>query len=191
MFNGVPAPVFAASPGQINVQIPFELAGLDSASVQVTVDGHASDQQVVPIGPFSPGVFTITSSGQGAVLIANTSTVAAPTASIPGLDTRPARRGEFITIFCTGLGAVTDPPQTGAPSSGTTLSSTTTTPQVSVGAVPATVIFSGLAPGFVGLYQVNVQIPDAAQVGDAVPLALSIGGVNANPLGAVNIAVAP
>jgi uncharacterized protein (TIGR03437 family) len=190
-FNGVPAPVFAASPGQINVQIPYELAGVNSASVQVAVDGHASDLQAVPMGPFSPGIFTITSSGQGAVLIANTSTVVAPTGSIPGLDTRPARRGDFITIFCTGLGAVTDPPQTGAPSSGTTLSNTTTTPQVSVGAVPATVIFSGLAPGFIGLYQVNVQIPDAAPVGDSVPLTLSIGGIQANPLGAATIAVAP
>jgi len=57
---------------------------------------------------------------------------------------------------------------------------------LTIGGVPATVSFSGMSPGFVGLYQVNAQVPAAAAIGDAVPVALSIGGVSSN---AVTIAV--
>jgi len=53
---------------------------------------------------------------------------------------------------------------------------------VAIGNGPATVPFAGLAPGFVGLYQVNVQVPANSPIGDAVPLALSVAGVAANPL---------
>ena len=57
---------------------------------------------------------------------------------------------------------------------------TTTAPTMTIGSVPATVSFSGLAPGFVGLYQVNVQVPENAPAGDAVPVVLTIGGISSN-----------
>jgi uncharacterized protein (TIGR03437 family) len=143
----------------------------------------------VPLGPFSPGIFTIPpgGTGQGAIQIANSNpvTFAAPQGSIPGSLARPAKIGEFITIFCTGLGSVTNTPATNAPATGD--STTIATPDVMIGGVSATVSFSGLAPTFVGLYQVNVQIPSGATGGDAVPLLLSIGGVKAN---AVTVAIA-
>jgi uncharacterized protein (TIGR03437 family) len=59
---------------------------------------------------------------------------------------------------------------------------TTAMPAVTVGGVPATVEFSGLAPGFLGAYQVNVLIPDGVQAGSAVPVRLSIGGVASNAI---------
>jgi uncharacterized protein (TIGR03437 family) len=141
----------------------------------------------VPIGAFSPGIFTIPpgGTGQGAIKIANSATYAAPEGSVPGSLARPAKIGEFISIFCTGLGAVTATPATGVPSPSPS-PTTVDTPEVMIGGVAATVSFSGLAPGFVGLYQVNVQVPNVAG-GDAVPLLLSIGGVNAN---AVTVAIA-
>ena len=95
--------------------------------------------------------------------------------------------GEFVTIFCTGLGAVNDPPGTGKPASSNPLSKTAITPEVTIGGVAATVTFSGLAPGFVGEYQVDVQIPQGAPSGSAVPVTLSINGVQSNT---VSIAVA-
>jgi hypothetical protein len=94
---------------------------------------------------------------QGAVVIANTAIVAS--------SARPAHPGEYISIFCTGLGAVTNQPATGAAPS--QLSQTIATPSVKIGTLDAAVSFSGLAPGFVGLYQVNVQVPANAPAGRA------------------------
>jgi uncharacterized protein (TIGR03437 family) len=188
-FNNIAAPIFSSFPSQLNVEVPMELAGAASASVVVTVGGQASIPQTVPIGPDLPGIFTIPpgGTGQGAIQIANTTTFAAPAGSITGADARPANIGEFITIYCTGLGSVTSPPATGAPASGNPLSTTAATPQVTIGGIPATVSFSGLSPGFVGLYQVNAQVPPGVASGSAVPVVVSIGGVQSN---SVTIAVA-
>jgi len=186
-FNGtISAPLFSSQHGsqydQLNLQIPYELAGATSATVVVTVGGQSSPPQNVPLGPFSPGIFTLNSagSGQGAILISNTASYAAPFGT-QGITSRPAVRGvDFITIYCTGLGSVTNPPATGAPASSNPLSMTVTTPQVSIGGVPATPSFSGLAPGYVGLYQVDVQVPAGSLTGDAVLVVLTIGGVSSN-----------
>ena len=70
--------------------------------------------------------------------------------------------------------------EAGQPAGGSPPSVTDMTPVVLVGGVPGEVLFSGLAPGFVGLYQVNVRIPEAAPVGDAVEVVLTIGGVISN-----------
>ena len=111
-------------------------------------------------------------------MIAGTVTLAAPAGAFP--DSRPARPGEFVAIFATGLGPVEPPLATGAPASDDPLSVTTTLPQVTIGGVPATVTFSGLAPGFVGLYQINVEIPAGAPSGGAVAVVVTIGGVQSN-----------
>lgn len=188
-FNGIAAPVFASFPTQLNVQIPEELAGSTSASVEVTVNGQTSPARTVPIGASLPGIYTLQSSGagQGIVLFANSATWVAPQGSIPGREARPASPGDFLTIYCTGLGAVSNPPGTGRRASGVTLSTTIATPQVTIGGVPAEVIFSGLTPSLVGLFQVNVRVPAGAPPGPAVPLVLTIGGVQSNT---VTIAVA-
>jgi len=185
-FNGtISAPLFSSQHGsfdQLNVQIPYELAGATSATVVVTVGGQSSPPQNVPLGPFSPGIFTLNTlgTGQGAVLISNTGTFAAPLGT-PGITSRPAVPGtDFITIYCTGLGSVTNPPGTGTPASGNPLSMTVTTPLVLIGGVPAFPSFSGLAPGFVGLYQIDVQVPPGVAVGNAIPLTVNVGGKASN-----------
>lgn len=180
-FNGIAAPLFNSFPSQVTAEIPMELAGMTTAQVVVTTGGQSSAPKTVPIGGFSPGVFSINQqgTGQGAIQISNTATFAAPSGSISGASAQPANRGGSITIYCTGLGALNNAPATGKPAVDGS-STTTTTPQVTIGGVPATVSFSGLAPGFVSLYQVNVQIPNGAPTGDAVPVVLSIGGVQAN-----------
>ena len=114
-FNGIAAPMFSAFPGQLNVQIPEGLGTAGSAMVVVTVGGQSSAPQTVPLGSFSPGLFSTNQkgTGQGAIQIANTSTYAAPSGSISGSATRAVKPGEFITIYCTGLGAVSNPPAPG------------------------------------------------------------------------------
>ena len=105
---------------------------------------------------------------------------AAASGSIPGAAARPARKSEFITIYCTGLGDVSNRPASGVAASGSSLSMTTANPTVAIGGIAAPVSFSGLAPGFVGLYQVNVQVPDSAASGNNVQLILNIGGLPSN-----------
>jgi uncharacterized protein (TIGR03437 family) len=187
-FNGIPAPLFSSFPAQLNVEIPEELAGATSATVQVTAGGQTSAPQTVPLGPDSPGIFTIPpgGTGQGAIQIANTAIFAAPSGSIQGAQAQPANPGDFLTIYCTGLGAVTNPPATGAPAPSNPLATTIAIPQVTIGGIQANVTFYGLTPGFVGLYQVNVQVPAGSPAGDAVPLVLTIGG---QPSNTVSVAI--
>ena len=180
--NGVAAPLFAVTPQQINFQIPWEMLGQSQATIVVTVNGVASNPATINLSTFSPGIFTLNQqgSGQGAILIGGTPILAAPVGTTS--TSRPARRGEFVTIFCTGLGPVTNSPATGAAPPTVPQSLTTANPVVTVGGSPAAVSYSGLAPTFVGLYQVNIQIPQDAPTGDAVSVALVIGGVPSNPV---------
>ncbi|HLK18354.1 MAG TPA: hypothetical protein VKT81_05330 [Bryobacteraceae bacterium] len=181
-FNGIAASVFSAFPGQLNVQIPEGLPSNGEATLVVTVGGQASAPQTVPLGSFSPGIFSLNQkgSGQGAIQVSNTSTYAAPSGSISGSASRGVKPGEFITIYCTGLGAVTNPPSPGKPASGNPLSHAVTTPKVTIGGENAAVSFAGLSPGYVGLYQVNAQIPADASGGNAIPVQISLSGVSSN-----------
>jgi uncharacterized protein (TIGR03437 family) len=178
-FNGTAAPLFAATGGQINAQVPFTLLP-GEVSVQVKRGSEVSDAQAATIASVSPGIFTTNQqgTGQGAVLIANTGTLAAPTGSIPGRETLPANRLEFISIFCSGLGDVTNRPLSGSPPSGG-LSVTLGTPAVTIGGIEVQPSFSGLT-SFVGLYQVDVQVPSNAPTGDAVDVVITIGSVSSN-----------
>ncbi len=182
--NGEPVPIFYSTPAQLGIQIPTDLAGA-TASIQVTANGQTSAPQTISIDPLSPGIFSTNQSGhgQGAILIANTNTLVAPTGSIPGRTTRPAKPGEFITIFCTGLGQVSPLLATGLPA---TTNTTVATPTVTIDGAPAAVQFSGMAPGFVGLYQVNVQVPPGTRSASDIPVVLTIGG---KPSNTVTIAV--
>lgn len=178
----VAAGLFFVSAGQINLQIPWELEGQREAYLAANVSGVISNPALVPLATYAPGIFTMTATGcgQGAIIVATTGEIAAPEGSIPGRAARPVRRGEFLTIFCTGLGPVTNRPASRAVALASPLSTTTANPTVTIGGVNAPVSFSGLAPGFVGLYQVNVQVPDNAPNGAAVDLALTIGGAVSN-----------
>jgi uncharacterized protein (TIGR03437 family) len=97
----------------------------------------------------------------------------------------PVSSGGYIAIFCTGLGPVTNQPADGAPGLSNPLSTTLTLPIVMIGNVQAQVTYSGLAPTFAGLYQVNAIVPAVAP-GSAVPVTITIGGVQSN---SVTIAV--
>jgi|GEM_PF-1994040 len=186
--DGADSPLFYVSPLQVNLQIPWEAAGRSTARLDISVPGAGEASQTINLAPFAPGIFTVPSpAGQGAILIANTGTVAAPEGSIPGAH--PARRGDYISIYCTGLGAVTNQPETGKAGPGApNLARTLEQPSVTIGGQPAEVTYSGLAPGYVGLYQVDARVPESVAGGNAVPVVLTIGGAVSNM---VTIAVAP
>ena len=172
-FGSVAVPLFYAGNGQVNGQIPWELAGQTQATITATLNGANSLPQTVTLATYAPGIFTIDGSGTGpgAVLDSNYSLVTA---------TNPTTAGAYIQLYCTGLGPVTNQPATGAPAPVGLLAETTTAATVVIGNSPAKVLYSGLAPGTVGLYQVNVQVPAGVTTGSAVPVMLSIGGVESN-----------
>ena len=181
MFSfGNPTPLFFVSPGQINFQVPFlGITGTSQQQITIT-NGTQSTTITVTLRPYAPALFTTNTqgSGQASTVIAGSATLAAPSGAFPG--SRPARAGEFLSIYCTGLGDVSNRPGLGSASPSNPLAQTLVQPTVTIGGVNAQVLFSGLAPGFVGLYQVNVKVPDAAPTGAAVPLILTIGGVPSN-----------
>ena len=128
----------------------------------------------------TPSLFSMdeSGSGQGAVRIANTPTIPAPVGAFPG--SAPAHPGDYLEVYCTGLGTVTPTVADGAAPGSSPLSQTTRTATAMIGGLPATVLFSGLTPGIAGLYVVDVQIPLSVQTGNAVPITLTIGGVTSN-----------
>jgi uncharacterized protein (TIGR03437 family) len=183
LVNGQAAPLFFVSPIQINFQLPWETAGQAQVSVAVSAGGITSSAQSIFLVASAPGLFATNAagSGQGAIQIANTSVFAAPVGSIPGAQARPANRGEDISIFCSGLGSVANQPLSGVPAPiAPPLPTTTAMPTVTLGGVQANVTFSGLAPGFVGLYQVNARVPDNAPSGDSVPVVITVSGTASN-----------
>jgi uncharacterized protein (TIGR03437 family) len=172
--SGTKVPLIYAANGQVNFQVPWELAGLSQSSLTATFSGQASTAQNVSLAPFAPGIFSTNAQGfgQGAILdptykLVDTSNPAAPGSTV-------------VLIYCTGLGAVSNQPASGAPSPSNPPATTTTTPTVMIGGAPAQVSFSGLAPGFVGEYQVNALVPPNSAAGDAVPVVISIGGKTSN-----------
>ncbi len=157
MVNNVPAPLFFVSPGQINAQVPFEVAGITPVNVVVQVSGQTSAPEPLQIAATSPGIFTVPSvgSGPGAIIDASTFQTIAP---LPG--GAPARPGQVVAIFCTGLGQTNPPLASGA--AGATsepLNRTVQAATVTIGGQNATVSFSGAAPGFAALYQINAMVP--------------------------------
>jgi uncharacterized protein (TIGR03437 family) len=170
--NGFPAPVFFASPGQFNVQIPWEVTGMGTFSM--IVNGAPSNVVSKGVYTYSPDVFMV-SAAQAAIMHADGITLVS--------NASPAAVNETVVVYCTGLGPVSGPMVTGQPASSTSLQPTTPQPATAtLGGVPATVSFSGLAPGFIGLYQVNVQVPANAAPGSLLSIAIGGGMAPAVPL---------
>lgn len=157
---------------QINAQLPWSVATSGTVNVIVSHDGVSSAPTPVTIGQFSPGVF---SSGGRAIAVNPDGTLAWPSGAVAGLTTHPAKPGDTLIVYATGLGTV-DSPVTDGQNSLDKLRRTLVTPVVMIGGITASVGFSGLSPQFVGVNQLNVTVPNTA-AGDAVPLQLQLGGI--------------
>lgn len=179
--NGTPAPLnyvchlcVGGVGDQLNIQMPWGITG-STAQVIVTNGSSKSSAATVNVAQFNPGIFSVNNGVGVAIAFFVDGALAAPSGSIPGLATRPAKAGDVLQIFATGLGAVDQHVNDGgAP---TVLTNTTTMPSVMIGGMQASTLFSGLAPGFVGINQVNAQVPTGAPTGNTVPLQLQIGGL--------------
>jgi uncharacterized protein (TIGR03437 family) len=164
--NGQAAPLLYARPGQINFQAPFETLG--SYATLVATGNNGQPPLTVPLllTAAAPGLFTVSGT-----------TAAAAINAITNAPVTVAHAGDIISFFATGLGAVNPSVPSGTVSSA--LSRVVNPVSVTIGGVPGRVGFAGLAPGFVGLYQINVTVP-AGVSGSAVPVVLSVAGASSN-----------
>jgi len=159
------APLFYVSPTQINFQMPFEIGNATSVSLVLTTGGVSSSPLVVGVAPTAPGIFASTT-GVAAALHGLTNTSITPAS--------PAKPGEIIVVYCAGLGAVSPSVLSGtaAPPAGPN-STANANVTASIGGTSAAVQFAGLAPGYVGLYQVNMVIPTTVAASATVPIVVT------------------
>jgi len=174
LVNGCAAtPIFAVDnvngQQQINFQAPWEIAGQQVVAVQVVNSGGISPPVDIPVLAAQPGIINYNSGGNtfGAILHADYSLVT---------TTSPATAGETVLIYGTGLGAVSTAQVDGTAANG---ESTIALPKVTIGGAAAMVTFSGLAPGFVGLNQVNVVIPAGLASGNQA-VVMNVASVASN-----------
>jgi len=177
------APLFYVGPSQVNAQVPFELESDRQLQVRIEVNGVSSAPEPLQTSAARPGIFTLDPpfAPQGAVLIANTDTLAMAPDPRLQRSMRPAQVSEIVSIFCTGLGPTDPAVASGQPGpSAEPLAQVKTLPTVTIGGLAAPVSFAGLAPGFAAVYQVNAQVPDGVTPGDAVPVVITQSGASSN-----------
>ncbi len=203
MVNGTPVPLYSVggTGGQINIVLPSELGTSGTATVEVKTSQATSAPFQLQLTADSVGIFRIVdpsnlNRNNGAVLFSNTAWKVMPLSMAAALGFpscasvttasecgKPAKVGDQIQIYLTGLGKATpngDPNgnvlATGslAPTDGSVLYKTVETPVVKIGGVSAVVEFSGIAPGNAGQYQINVAVPDGVKPGDDVTLEVTM-----------------
>ena len=174
--NNQPAPVYYASYNQVNFQIPYNAAAGD-AVVRVERDGQRGNQISTRIVRGAPRLLRLGIADYG---IAVNQDGSFPIPATPGVNARPARTGDTLVFYAIGLGPTDGNVASGAASPGSPLARVPGNHRVVFGfagpfghdAVEITPMFVGLTPNFVGLYQINVTVPDGAPTGSAVPVAL-------------------
>ena len=192
LVNGTPAPLFYVDANQADFQVPFGLTA-GQMVVQVTRNGQPGNQISAPVDTTAPRLFALqglaaapNTSYYGIVINSSDGTLALP--STLGVPAHPANIGDVVTIYALGLGPVSPSVATGAaaPASAPLAQLTVNPSQIQVvfgggftGEAVANPQYAGLAPNFVGLYQVNVAIPAGAPTGN-VAVMISVPGYSSN-----------
>jgi len=196
LFNGAPAPLYYVSPSQINFYVPMRdttgnptpTSGTVDVTVQQRSTGRIYAAGQVQMGASSPAILMSDYSGAArqAIVVNADGTLNSPTSAAP--------RGSWVTIYAIGQGYIPNSPADGSPAPSSPLLSTPLTPQVNIGGFypeeyqkspgdPASgqfVNFSGLAPGWVGLWQINFYIPGQVSPGNNIPLLVFMGSRASN-----------
>ena len=169
LFDGLPAPVLYASAGQVNVVVPYAVAGESATAVQVEYLGALSAPVSLAVAATAPGIFTLDGSGAGPGAILNAADESVNSA------TNPAAPGDWVSIFTTGAGVTTPAGVDGLLATGP---SYTPNAQISVkiGDLPCHLNYQGAAPGLVsGVLQINAQVPTGVTPGASVPVQIIVG----------------
>lgn len=179
--NGVsyPGRLHFVSETQVNVQVPWELQGQNTAQMKVSIGDVSGALYTVPLNDYSPAVFEIPDPSGTIVAAALDENFGLVTSA------NPLQRGRAGQIYGNGLGPVTNTPASGETSPADPLASSRVQPSVTIGGRPAQVLFSGLTPFTVGLYQINL-VPAIDTPTGLQPVVITVNGVASKP---VNIAI--
>jgi uncharacterized protein (TIGR03437 family) len=177
LVNGVTAPIYYASPGQLNFQIPYETSP-GPAVVEVQRDGQTGNSVSITVQSAVPRLLPLGIGSYGIAVLNNSATFAIPTT--PGIASRPAQAGvDTVVFYALGLGQTSPAAQDGQPSPAGQIPPAHIVIGETVFAgtgVTVTPAYAGLTPGSVGLYQINVFLPANSMQGSAVPVYLDMGG---------------
>jgi uncharacterized protein (TIGR03437 family) len=180
VLSGVELPLLYVSNTQVNVAIPFNVQTNTSQQLVVLRGNAVSVPVSLAVFASEPSILSASGSGSGQGLIFNALTGARA-------DTNsPAGAGDYLVMYALGLGAVTPSLAIGDGTPSAPYEYAVGPVTVTIGGVPATVLFAGLTPGYVGLYQVNVAMPSGVAPGGQVPVTVSVAGKS----GAGNITIA-
>ncbi len=168
--NGASLPLLFVSPNQINAQLQFSSVG--PVGTVVRTPGGISDTFISQVDLAAPAMFSVAGPD-------NSQFAAVFRAKNNQLSTlsNPLRQNEIAIIYATGLGPVTPLAVAGVSATASPLAVTIAPPVVEFGGVGGDVLFAGLAPGFVGLYQINVRVPGGAPLGLQVPMTITGGAI--------------
>ena len=179
-FDGFAAPLVYTSADKVSVIVPYEVAGNPTTTVFVQYLGQRSNSMTIPVAASAPGIFTLDTAGQGAILNQDTSVNSTNNGADPG---------SVISIFATGEGQ-TDPGGVDGSITGTVLRKPLQQVTVQIGGQTADVSYAGAAPGEpAGVIQVNAKIPSSVPRGAPVPVVIKIG--NASSQDGVTVAIKP
>lgn len=148
--NGVPAPLYFVSNGQINFQIPFETQ-TGTANVVVIRNGVEGPAEPIQVKDYVPAAFKNQNTGE-AIVVENA------TGQLISAQ-NPAVAGQIVRVYMNGYGVLDHPPATGAASPSDPLARTAAVPRVTLGDQDVTVYYAGLTPGLVGLGQLDLGLP--------------------------------
>ncbi|MBZ5604993.1 MAG: hypothetical protein LAO79_22065, partial [Acidobacteriia bacterium] len=168
--NGQPMPLVFVSPNQINAQMPAQAVG--DVTINVHTPGGVSDNFNLTVQPTAPAVFM--------------SGVAGPETNLPVVvrsvnnllvtDSNPIHRNDGITIYLTGCGQTNPPVGDGLPAPTSPLAVALSAPTVYLGSTQLPLSYAGLAPGEVGVCQINALVPGSTATGLDMPLIINQGG---------------
>jgi len=175
------APLYSLSNGQIDIQIPNEVIASQQVPIVLSVNNALTLPVMLSIVPATPGVLSADDGPtppdvqNGAHMIAQHSADFSLVSS-----SNPAKPGEYLVMYLVGMGATNPSVRSGAATPSSPLSPVVNQPTVTVGSQPANVAFAGLTPGFVGLYQINFQVPTSVSSGE-LEVDVTQNGVAADP----------
>lgn len=175
LLGGESLPLLFVSNGQINAQVPFGLALNSEQQIVVRKQQALGTPERIVVGNAQPGIFSKNNNGAGQGVVLAVRPGGAQTYAEPAA---PAKRGDTIVIYCSGLGPTSPAVAAGVAAPLSPLSRVVSPVRVIIGGAEAAVQFAGLTPGSAGLYQVNAVIPQDAPLGDQVPIILNVGGLD-------------